>query len=177
MAKTHLILKLALCTVSALSVTACGTYFNEYPTKDPRDVGARMEALSREVSEGLATKPASSRKTFGDLCGEDWQEEEKVSPLDQDPWKIDHSRFKFRSDFTILLQSGTKASDIYTTLTGHLNKLGGWKVENQNQNGLAVGVSGTKDEIRLDAFQTPDGNGGTKVYIELQSECYEHPNA
>jgi hypothetical protein len=177
-AKNYLAGKIALVLSSVLALAACGFLSGDYPTKDPKEIGDTVELLRREMTAGLSVRPTESRATFGEFCGEDWHDKKSVAPEADDPWKVAYNQYKFRTDVTISVRSGTDAPPIYTGLMQHLKKAGGWSVtEQRSANGFLGGIGGEKQGVRLSSYQTPDGNGGIKVYVQLETDCYKHPNA
>ncbi len=176
MAETVLISRSVLVFCVLVAAAGCSVT-GHYPKKDPRQVGERVERLRREVAGSLEAPPVSDSGTFDRECYEDWQQKKSVKPKQNDPWKVDYSQFEFGMSMTIpVRRDDIKA--VYDDLVANLGRRPGWKVgEGRNSSGVVTGVSGKKEGVRLYAWDTPDGKGGNVIEVELQTDCYRHPNA
>jgi hypothetical protein len=176
-AETVLIAKPVLASCLLLLVAGCSSS-GQYLKKDPRKIGEKVERLHQEVVRALPVRPSSDNGTHDEPCYEDWQKKRGVKPKAGDPWKVDYNQFDFKAFLGIAVREQNSVPAIYGALVQNLQRAGGWHVAVEyNTAGYPGGVGGAKQDVRLNAYDTPDGQGGHLVYVELETDCFRHPNA
>ncbi|MEW2353812.1 hypothetical protein [Spirillospora sp. NPDC029432] len=121
---------------------------------------------------------AAASRTHWDYCGEEAEEPRTVAPRSGDRWRVAHTPYMFRASFRLSAGSSREASPIYESMRRHLRRAGGWTIEElRTGSGFLAGLQARKNAMTFTARDVPDRPAGVKIYMDVESGCYEHPDA